>query len=136
MILVDTNVLVALTDAREELFHRANADLLRLGREEFFTIGAVLTEVHWLLKDAYRRERAVLTMRRLNVHAVADDSDALWQNVFTWLQRYAEHEPDWTDAVLVGLCAQESRYRVWSYDKEFVTVWRKPDGGMIPMAVY
>src|SRR5881397_2523296 len=98
MILVDTNVLVALTDAREELFHRANADLLRLGREEFFTIGAVLTEVHWLLKDAYPRERAVLTMRRLNVHAVADDSDALWQNVFTWLQRYAEHEPDWTDA--------------------------------------
>ncbi|MGH9253776.1 MAG: hypothetical protein ACRD3C_04320, partial [Vicinamibacterales bacterium] len=33
------------------------------------------------------------------------------------------------------LCGRDARLKVWTYDREFRTTWRKPDGRAIPMAV-
>ena len=53
---------------------------------------------------------------------------------FHWLERYAEHEPDWADACLVALCEREQS-TIWTYDREFRTTWRKPNGKRIPLAL-
>lgn len=44
MILVDTNVLVALVDERDRLHVRARGDLKRVGKKELGVTSAVLTE--------------------------------------------------------------------------------------------
>jgi predicted nucleic acid-binding protein len=55
--------------------------------------------------------------------------------VFHWLTKYAEHEPDWADACIAVLCGHDKRLKVWTYDREFRTTWRRLDGTVIPMAV-
>lgn len=55
--------------------------------------------------------------------------------MFEWLTKYAEREPDWADACLAVLSGRDSKLKVWTYDSEFRTIWRRPDGSAIPMAV-
>lgn len=57
-----------------------------------------------------------------------------WDDVFDWMERYAEHEPDLADAQLAVLCSKKTDYRVWTYDEEFRSVWRRTDGSRIPIA--
>ena len=63
------------------------------------------------------------------------ETSALWSEIFAWMRRYAEHEPDWVDAYIAVLCGANRRWRVWSYDREFRALWRRPDGSRIPLAV-
>ena len=51
------------------------------------------------------------------------------------MERYQEHGPDLADAQLVALAGTATSFRVWSYDKEFWTVWRRTDGTRVPIAV-
>jgi hypothetical protein len=42
------------------------------------------------------------------------------------------------DAVLTEVCfhsERDTRLTVWTYDREFRTTWRRPNGTVIPMAV-
>jgi predicted nucleic acid-binding protein len=64
----------------------------------------------------------------------SDDESSLWQAVFEWLEKYNEHEPDWTDGYLAVVSARESKSKVWTYDRGFKTTWRRPDGSRIPLA--
>jgi len=50
----------------------------------------------------------------------------LWDEVFDWLARHAEHAPVWADADLAVLCGEDRRLKVWRYDSEFWMVWRGP----------
>jgi predicted nucleic acid-binding protein len=43
--------------------------------------------------------------------------------IFAWLERYQEHRPDFADAVLVHLLATHKRAKVWTFDREFSTIW-------------
>jgi hypothetical protein len=63
-----------------------------------------------------------------------DDEGHLWNETFAWLERYAEHQPDFADGYLAVASARDARCKVWTYDKEFQTLWRRPDGSRIPMA--
>ena len=65
----------------------------------------------------------------------ARDELGLWQEVFDWLDRYSEHDADWTDGYLTVVSGRERRSRVLTYDREFRTIWRRPDGTRIPLAV-
>lgn len=56
-------------------------------------------------------------------------------DVFDWLDKYADHLPDWADGCLVVLCEHVSAPAVWTYDREFTTTWRLPDGSRVPLAV-
>jgi hypothetical protein len=53
--------------------------------------------------------------------------------VFEWLDRYADHEPDWADGYLAVISGHERRWKVWTYDREFRDVWRRPNGTRIPL---
>jgi predicted nucleic acid-binding protein len=136
VILLDTAPVVALCDPRDRLNRRALRDLDQLAREQLVLCGPVLTEVCFLLPRLAQRERL---RRFLGDFAVipyrSDDETGLWIEVFDWLMRYQEHDPDWADAYLAVVSAKERRGRVWTYDGEFRTTWRHPDGTRIPMAV-
>jgi hypothetical protein len=58
-----------------------------------------------------------------------------WFDVLNWLTKYPGHEPDWADACIAVLCGRDKRLEVWTYDREFRTTWRRPDGTVIPLAI-
>ena len=136
MILVDTTPLVALCDPRDALHRRALADLDRIGRRALFACASVLTEACFLLEHRSQRERLQRLLASLPIRALtADDEDVVWSRVFVWLNKYADHDPDWTDGYLAVACSIERRAKIWSYDREFRTIWRREDGSKIPLAV-
>lgn len=135
MILLDTTPLVALCDPRDGLHARAVRDLDRLARSPFILCEPVLTEACFLLDRPVQRARLEQLVVALAFRPfVTDDGPRLWLDVFQWLERYAEHEPDWADGFLAVASGRERRARVWTYDDEFRTTWRRPDGSRIPLA--
>lgn len=136
MILLDTAPLVALCDLRDRLNRTALRDLDRLGRQPLVLCGPVLTEACFLLTGGPQRERLRRLLAALSVRAYRSDDEArLWSDVFAWMARYQEHAPDWADAYLAVVAGQDRGWKVWTYDREFRTIWRRPDGTMIPLAL-
>jgi predicted nucleic acid-binding protein len=125
MILLDTNVLVALVDERDRLHARAKRDLRRLSGP-FAITSVVVSETCFLLTAGYLRQRTRFLIDRMPLNHVELER-AAWPEVFDWLERYAEHEPDLCDAMLVVM-ANRNAASIWSYDKEFRTLWRGTDG--------
>ena len=135
MILIDTTPLVALCDPRDSLHKRAVADLDRVGRRPLTACAPVLTEACFLLDRPVQRARLSRLLSELHVAALPIDGDvAVRGRVFAWLARYAEHEPDWADGLQVVACSIEARAKVWTYDDEFRTTWRREDGSKVPLA--
>ena len=136
MILIDTTPLVALCDARDSLNKTALGHLNVLAKSRFAICEPVLSEVCFHLSAASQRSRLQRILERLDVLPVSvDDPQSLWKEVFDWLHRYGDHEPDWADGYLAALCGRDRRFKVWTYDIEFRTIWRRPNGSPIPMAV-
>lgn len=136
MILVDTTPLVALCDPRDRLNRRALRDLDRLSRQPLVLCLPVLTEACFHLPHPVQRQRLRRFLSEFVVSPVStDDEGAVWLDVFDWLARYQEHAPDWADGYLAVLSGRDHRSKVWTYDGEFRSTWRRPDGSRIPLAV-
>jgi predicted nucleic acid-binding protein len=136
MILIDTAPLVALCDARDEKHGVAVKHLALLGSSEFAVCDAVLTEACFHLPYQSQRQRVRALLDDLGAQPVpAADESAFWLEVFEWLTKYADHEPDWADGCLAVLSGRDPDARVWTYDREFRTIWRRPNGTAIPLAV-
>jgi predicted nucleic acid-binding protein len=134
--LIDTGPLVALCDARDGTHRTAVGHLASLAAGGLAVCEAVLVEACFHLPHQSQRARLRGLLRDLCVESMAPDDHAdLWPEVFDWLAKYAEHEPDWADACLAVLSGRDRSVKVWSYDREFRTTWRRPDGTAIPMAV-
>jgi predicted nucleic acid-binding protein len=134
VILVDAAPLVALCEPRDALNRIALRDLTRAAGQPLVLCGVVLTEVCALLPYPMQRRRLRRLIDDFSVGAYpADDEPRLWRDVFAWLDRYAEHEPDWVDGYLAVVSARERQARIWTYDREFRTIWRRPDGSRIPV---
>jgi predicted nucleic acid-binding protein len=135
MILVDTNVLVALAEPRDALNPRAVADLRRLAGKPMMLTQEVLTEAFALMVSLHGRARLCEVILALDCEPCPQAADRPFLlETFEWLRRYADHEPDWTDAVLAVLAGRISKSRVWTYDREFSALWRTPRGSAIPLA--
>lgn len=135
MILLDTAPVVALCDPRDGLNRTALRDLDRLSREPLVLCAPVLTEACFLLPHAMQRARLQRMLTELSVRAYrGDDEVRLWMEVFGWMADYHDHDPDWTDGYLAVISGKEQRFRLWTYDREFRTTWRRPDGTPIPLA--
>ena len=136
MILVDTTVLVALCDPRDSLNKTALRHLKVLAQSQFAVCEAVLSEACFHLSADSQRQRLKRILEELDVQLVpADDARLLWIEVFDWLGKYADHDPDWADAHLAVLSGHDGKCKIWTYDTEFRRIWRRPDGSPIPMAV-
>ena len=136
MILVDTGPLVALADPRDTCNRRAARQLQRLRRQRLATCVPVLVETCFHLSSPHVRENLRAVMDEFGISLLAPTDEGLFlHQVFNWLAKYAEHVPDFADAWLVGLCGEDERLKLWTFDKEFRTHWRKADGKAIPLAV-
>lgn len=136
MIVIDTGPLVALCDARDAKHRIAVRHLESLAASPFATCDAVLTEACFHLSHRSQRHRLEALLRELDIDPVPSISDAdFWGDTFRWLTKYADHEPDWADACLAVLSGRDRQIRIWTYDREFRTTWRRPNGTAIPLAV-
>jgi predicted nucleic acid-binding protein len=136
MVLVDTGPLVALCDRRDSRHRRAVRQLESLAAQGLFVCDAVLTETCFHLPHRSQRLRMRALLAELAIEPVpASQHRRMRDQVFDWLIKYADHEPDWADAWLAILSGEDSRLKVWTYDREFQTTWRRPDGSAIPLAV-
>lgn len=136
MILFDTTPLVALCDPTDALNRRALRDLERLGRLPLVLCAPVVTEVCFLLPGRTQRERLRRFLDEFSVTIYRSEEETrLGFEIFDWLIQYQEHEPDWADGYLAVVSGRERAARVWTYDREFKTTWRRPDGTHIPLAV-
>jgi predicted nucleic acid-binding protein len=135
VILLDTAPVVALCDPRDALNRRALRDLDRLARQPFILCAPVLTEACFLLPHQAQRQRLRRFLTEFSVVAYrSDDESGLWSDVLDWLIRYQDHDPDWADGYLAVVSGKHRNCRVWTYDREFRTTWRRPDGTRVPLA--
>lgn len=136
MVLVDAGPLVALCDARDAKHRAAVGHLEVLAPEGLEVCDAVLAEACFHLPHVSQRLRLRAFVTELRMQpAPAAQSRELREDVFDWLVKYADHEPDWADAWLAVLSGRDARARVWTYDREFRSIWRRPDGSAIPLAI-
>lgn len=136
MILIDTTPLVALCHARDSKHKTASKQLEELASGELAVCEAVLVEACFHLPRRAQRERMLATLDRLDIASLPNVPDDRFRgDVFRWLLKYADHEPDWTDGCIAVLCGRDEKLHVWTYDREFRTTWRRPDGTRIPLAV-
>lgn len=136
MILIATTPLVALCDARDSKHRLALKHLESLAADEFALCEAVLTEACFHLSYHSQRQRLRALLHELSVHPLpATYERAFWLEVFEWLAKYADHEPDWADGCLAVLCGRDKDLKVWTYDREFRTTWRRPNGTAMPLAI-
>lgn len=134
MILVDTTPVVALCDPRDALHARAMGDLDRLARQPLAICTPVLTEACFLLTHPVQRQRLERLLNELSIRPlVLEDESGVWASVFQWLEKYSEHEPDWADGYLAIVSGLNRKAKVWTYDGEFKTLWRRVDGTKIPL---
>jgi hypothetical protein len=97
---------------------------------------AVLMEACFHLAIGAQRQRLRAVLDQLHIAAAPPTDDrGFWLEVLDWLSKYADHEPDWADGCLAVLSGRDANLKVWTYDREFRTTWRRPDGTAIPMAV-
>ena len=135
MIVVDTGPLVALCDPRDRKHAAAVSHLAALVPRGLFVCEAVLVEACFLLPHAHHRARLHALCQELRIEAIDTHDTAFRADVFAWLLKYAEHLPDWADGCLAVLSGRHLTAKVWTYDREFRTTWRRPDGRAIPLAV-
>jgi len=135
MILLDTSVLVAIVDQRDPQRPKALKDLTQLARRGLLLSWPVLTEaLHFLVRPDYRDYLAHF-IDDFQIRFADEQVRPATADIFHWLARYADHAPDMTDAYLVAMTAMNRRWKVWTFDREFHFVWRRPDGSPVPMAV-
>ncbi len=135
-VLIDTGPLVALCDPRDALNKTALKDLTTLQKSQFVVCEPVIVEACFHLPATSQRSRLRHTLDQLNIVPVAvDDTWSLWIEVFAWLEQYSDHEPDWADGYMAVLSARDTKLKLWTYDVEFRTVWRRIDGTRIPLAI-
>lgn len=134
MTLVDTTPLVALCDARDAKHATAVRQLASIAADGLAVCEAVLTETCFHLPHDSQRQRLRALLERLDVQPLSQECETgFWLDVFDWLAKYADHEPDWADACLAVLSGRDHDLKVWTYDREFRTTWRRPDGTAIPL---
>lgn len=134
MILVDTGPLVALCDTHDRHHARALSEVDRVARDRLVVASAVLTEACFLLPSPALGQRLRSLVTRLEIGGVpGEGTDPFREDVFTWLARYAEHDPDFADACLAVASGREGAAAVWTFDAEFTTTWRRLDGTKIPV---
>ena len=96
MILIDTAPLVALSDPRDSLNKTAIKHLKTLARSDFAICEPVLAEACFHLSARSQRRRLQQLLERLDVLPITiDDVQSFWKDVFDWMEKYADHEPDW-----------------------------------------
>ena len=93
-----------------------------------------MMEACFHLPHRTQRQRLRALIDALDVLPVHDgDQRDFWIDVLGWLAKYADHEPDWADGCIAVLSGRNERLKVWTYDREFRTTWRRLNGTPIAL---
>lgn len=134
-VLIDTGPLVALVDTRDRLHERALRELDLLRGPLWLGLPS-LTEACFLLGSAHLRRRLDALLDREVVQLTAPKSiEGTTRRSMKWLDRYAEHSPDFADAFLVCWAEGDASSAVWTFDREFSTTWRTLGGKKVRLAL-
>jgi len=120
-ILIDTGLLVALFDRREPLHAAARAWLAAV-REPLWSVPSVWAEAAHFLPVRLRVALAHAAARGV-VKTSAPDA-AGYGRVATLLDRYADLDPDWTDAELIWLAESTGIRRIATLDTADFSIYR------------
>ncbi len=134
VILTDSSVLVALCDKTDPLARRAVEQLRSLNARRLRITPPVLTETWHLLQGAWLRRILIEWLIGIGTRVACpvEERGAI-DDVWRWLEKYEDHEPDFTDAYLV-IASADKRSSIWTFDTEFVHVWRHLDGSRVRLA--
>lgn len=134
MILLDTNALVALVDPRDEHNAQAEKELARLSASKLLVTWPVLAEAfHFIHRDDLR-EYLFELLSTFNIKVFEEQHQLQLSDLADWLLRYGDHSPDFADAYLVVIASMHPRWKIWTYDHEFRSIWRRLDGSAVPLA--
>lgn len=133
MILLDTGPLVALCDERDQHHRAATREIRAFSGEAFATCEAVLAEASFHLDLPHERRRLRTTLRDLRIQVLPQQGGPLWASTLEWMEKYAEHAPEWADSYIAVLSGLNPQLRVWTFDSEFRTIWKRPNGTAIPL---
>lgn len=133
-ILIDTGPLVALCDPSDRLHARAIAELDRLSGPLFLGL-PLLTEACFLLSGAHLRRRvgALLDREVIQLGGPRNGEQAA-RRTLKWLERYADHAPDFADGFLVAWAESDASLAIWTFDREFSRVWKTLGGKKVRLA--
>lgn len=134
MILLDTNVILGFLhpDPRQQAI--VGRQLIKIKAGPFLLVPPVLQEVMRFFKSPRYTDLFLGLIEEMHIEYLDPGDDVPWRDVIAWLKRYAEHEPDYADGYLVVLSGLNRKYKLWSNDSEFRTIWRRPDGSAVPLA--
>ena len=136
MILIDTGPLVALCHPVDSHHRKSMRQLEAFAPGDLATCEAMLVEAWFHLPRDIQRDRLRALLEDQDIAVLPGAADRAFRDeVFDWLQKYADHVPDWTDGCIAVLSGRDHTLKVWTYDGEFYTIWRRPDGTRIPLAV-
>ena len=121
MILLDTNVLIAIVNPADGHYRRVMQELPKV-KGPYFTCEAVLTESFHMLARPNLRARLIDFVAEAPVGQL-EAPEGSWPDIFAWLEHYQEHSPDFTDAVLADLLSRHKRAKIWTFDHEFSSNW-------------
>jgi hypothetical protein len=130
---IDATPRAPLCDAGDEKHWVAVKHLESMAASEFAVCDAVLKQTCFHLPH---RQRLRGFLEDLGVQPVPLANESAFRlDVFGWLIKYAGHEPDCADGCLAVLSGRDRDAKVWTYDREFRTTWRQPNGTVIPLAM-
>jgi len=135
MILIDTNVILALLDRSDDNHSAAREQTPGMRESGVLLVLPILAEVTHFLRAPHLYDRFDDLLDTLDARYEQTEHLLSHTETMGWLKRHASHKPDYADAHLVMLTARNRKWRVWSFDSEFQTIWRRPDGSAVPMAV-
>lgn len=125
--LVDTGPLVALAEPvdRHHAWAQRQFDALK---GPLLVAPAVLVEAHFLLPAPHQRARLHWLLQNEFVVGAPANEAVICDRALSWLTKYSDHSPDFTDAFLIAWHEAEKTSRIWTMDAEFVNVWRTSRG--------
>ena len=123
---VDTGFLVALFARRDKHHDSAVAYLRENATLQLHSLWPVIVEACFFLDNTGKRnlltwlERGAMTMHEITTQ----DIPAIAKTI----EKYANIDPDFTDAALVTLAQQKKIYRIVTVDKRDFSVYRAGEG--------
>lgn len=87
------------------------------------------------VSGAHLRRRLSALIERDVVQLAAPRSvDSTIRRSMKWLERHADHRPHFADGFLVCWAESDASLAVWTFDREFSTIWRTLSGKKVPLA--